>query len=80
MVARSITLDDHDQRLIRLQRNRLRSPTAEQIFSTWPGIETDSAASPTARACRCRPSSQWADIIFVMEDPPHQAEQEIRPA
>jgi predicted protein tyrosine phosphatase len=23
--------------------NRLRSPTAEQIFSTWPGIETDSA-------------------------------------
>jgi hypothetical protein len=23
--------------------NRLRSPTAEQVFSTWPGIETDSA-------------------------------------
>ena len=23
--------------------NRLRGPTAEQIFSTWPGIETDSA-------------------------------------
>jgi hypothetical protein len=23
--------------------NRLRSPTAEQVFSTWPGGETDSA-------------------------------------
>ena len=24
-------------------RNRLRSPTAEQIFASWPGIETASA-------------------------------------
>ena len=23
--------------------NRLRSPTAEQVFSTWLGVETDSA-------------------------------------
>jgi predicted protein tyrosine phosphatase len=24
-------------------RNRLRSPTAEQVFAAWPGVETDSA-------------------------------------
>lgn len=24
-------------------RNRLRSPTAERVFATWPGVETDSA-------------------------------------
>ena len=29
--------------------NRLRSPTAEQVFSTWAGVETDSGPW-----CRCR--------------------------
>jgi predicted protein tyrosine phosphatase len=24
-------------------RNRLRSPTAEQVFGAWPGLEVDSA-------------------------------------
>ncbi len=24
-------------------RNRLRSPTAEQVFAAWPGVETASA-------------------------------------
>lgn len=24
-------------------QNRLRSPTAEQVFADWPGIETSSA-------------------------------------
>ena len=24
-------------------RNRLRSPTAEQVFGTWPNLEVDSA-------------------------------------
>jgi predicted protein tyrosine phosphatase len=24
-------------------QNRLRSPTAEQVFSIWPGVDTDSA-------------------------------------
>lgn len=24
-------------------RNRLRSPTAEQVFGTWPELEVDSA-------------------------------------
>jgi UDP-N-acetylmuramyl pentapeptide synthase len=30
-------------------RNRLRSPTAEQVFADWPGVETASAGlSPDA--------------------------------
>ncbi|RKE37410.1 hypothetical protein B0G76_3660 [Paraburkholderia sp. BL23I1N1] len=24
-------------------KNRLRSPTAEQVFASWPNVETDSA-------------------------------------
>lgn len=24
-------------------QNKLRSPTAERVFSSWPGVETDSA-------------------------------------
>ena len=48
--------------------NRLRSPTAEQIFSTWPGIETDSAgiSNGASRAVVVR-AGRVADIIFVME-------------
>jgi predicted protein tyrosine phosphatase len=48
--------------------NRLRSPTAEQVFSTWPGVEVDSAGLNTSAD---QPLSteqvEWADIIFVME-------------
>jgi predicted protein tyrosine phosphatase len=48
--------------------NRLRSPTAEQVFSTWPGVETDSAGiSPGATALLSSEQVDWADIIFVME-------------
>src|SRR3954466_15700830 len=48
--------------------NRLRSPTAEQIFSTWPGIETDSAGvSNGADVLLSAEQVEWADIIFVME-------------
>ena len=48
--------------------NRLRSPTAEQIFSTWPGIETDSAGiSNGANVLLSSEQVEWADIIFVME-------------
>lgn len=49
-------------------RNRLRSPTAEQVFSLYPNIEVASAGvSPDAEE---RVSSEligWADLIFVME-------------
>jgi len=48
--------------------NRLRSPTAEQIFSTWPGIETDSGGiSNGASVPLSSEQVEWADIIFVME-------------
>jgi predicted protein tyrosine phosphatase len=26
-------------------QNKLRSPTAEQVFSTWPGVEASSAGA-----------------------------------
>ncbi|KVW31895.1 low molecular weight protein tyrosine phosphatase family protein [Burkholderia ubonensis] len=49
-------------------RNRLRSPTAEEWFVGWPGIETDSAGvAPDADSVVSREQIAWADIIFVME-------------
>ena len=48
--------------------NRLRSPTAEQVFSTWPDVETDSAGiSAGADVLLSVERIEWADIIFVME-------------
>jgi len=49
-------------------KNKLRSPTAELIFSEYPGIETDSAG--LNRDADIRLSDEqilWADLIFVME-------------
>ena len=46
--------------------NRLRSPTAEQVFSTWPGIETDSAGLSGGVLLSVE-QIEWADVIFVME-------------
>jgi len=49
-------------------QNRLRSPTAEQVFSQWPGVECasagihDSADEPLSGEL-----IDWAEIIFVME-------------
>ena len=49
-------------------RNRLRSPTAEQVFSTHPDLEVASAGlnhdsdNPISREL-----VEWADVIFVME-------------
>lgn len=46
----------------------MRSPTAEQLFSSWPGIETDSAGLGGDAAVPLSPEQiAWADIIFVME-------------
>jgi predicted protein tyrosine phosphatase len=48
--------------------NRLRSPTAEQIFSELLNIETDSAGLNAEADQRVsREQIEWADIIFVME-------------
>ena len=49
-------------------QNRLRSPTAEQVFSTWPDVETDSAGLGNDADVPLSPEQlAWADIIFVME-------------
>jgi predicted protein tyrosine phosphatase len=48
--------------------NRLRSPTAEQVFASWPGIETDSAGLDRGAIVELSSEQvEWADIIFVME-------------
>lgn len=49
-------------------RNRLRSPTAEQLFADWPGIETASAGVNADADTAVTPELlAWADLIFVME-------------
>ena len=49
-------------------RNRLRSPTAEQVFAAWPGVETASAGlNPDADEVVGADLVEWADLIFVME-------------
>jgi predicted protein tyrosine phosphatase len=49
-------------------QNRLRSPTAEQVFAQWPGIETASAGINRDADVRVSPELlAWADLIFVME-------------
>lgn len=49
-------------------QNRLRSPTAEQVFADWPGIETASAGLNHGAENPLTPELlQWAELIFVME-------------
>lgn len=49
-------------------QNRLRSPTAEQVFSNRSGFEVASAGlNPEAETPVSPELLQWADIIFVME-------------
>ena len=49
-------------------RGRLRSPTAEQIFSRRPDLETASAGiSRDADNPLTAELVDWADLIFVME-------------
>ena len=48
--------------------NRWRSPTAEQIFAEFPGVETSSAGvSHHADNPLTAELIEWADMIFVME-------------
>lgn len=49
-------------------QNRLRSPTAEQVFADWPGIETSSAGLNNDAENPLTPELlEWAETIFVME-------------
>lgn len=54
-------------------QNKLRSPTAEDVFASWEGVE---AASAGTNHDAVTPLSgdliEWADIVFVMERD-HQA-------
>ncbi|MDH6230630.1 putative protein tyrosine phosphatase [Mesorhizobium soli] len=49
-------------------QNRLRSPTAEQVFSRRRDIEVESAGTNHDAENPLTPELvEWADIIFVME-------------
>lgn len=49
-------------------QNRLRSPTAEQVFASWPDVETDSAGlGNDADVPLSSEQLEWATVIFVME-------------
>jgi predicted protein tyrosine phosphatase len=49
-------------------QNRLRSPTAEQVFSTRADIEVASAGTnKDAETPLTAEMVAWADVIFVME-------------
>lgn len=49
-------------------QNRLRSPTAEAVFSQYEGLEVDSAGLDRgAEVLLSSEAIQWSDIIFVME-------------
>ena len=49
-------------------QNKLRSPTAEQVFSTWPELEVDSAGTNhDAENPLTGELVEWAHLIFVME-------------
>lgn len=49
-------------------QNKLRSPTAEAVFSGIPGIDVDSAGLNNDAIVPLSPEQvRWADVIFVME-------------
>lgn len=49
-------------------QNRLRSPTAEQVFSTYPQLDVASAGTNRDAENPLTPDLiAWADIVFVME-------------
>ncbi len=49
-------------------QNKLRSPTAEAVFVSWSGVETDSGGIfDSAEVPVSSDQIEWADLIFVME-------------
>jgi predicted protein tyrosine phosphatase len=53
-------------------QNRLRSPTAEQLFSSWEGVQVASAGLNNDAENPVSPELlEWAQLIFVMEKAHH---------
>ncbi|MBL8021678.1 MAG: phosphotyrosine protein phosphatase [Leptospirales bacterium] len=49
-------------------QNKLRSPTAEEVYSDTPGVETRSAGlNSNSQSPISLDDVEWADLIFVME-------------
>jgi predicted protein tyrosine phosphatase len=49
-------------------RNRMRSPTAEAVFSGFEGVEALSAGTaPDAETPVSAELIEWADVVFAME-------------
>lgn len=49
-------------------QNKLRSPTAEQVFASWPGIEVSSAGLDDGCGNPVTPEElEWANLVLVME-------------
>jgi predicted protein tyrosine phosphatase len=49
-------------------QNRLRSPTAEDVFGKWHGVETASAGTDEKAPMPLDSDAiEWAEIVFVME-------------
>ncbi len=56
------------QYLFICSQNRLRSPTAEQVFADWPGVETSSARLNHDAENPVAPELLiWTDTILVMQ-------------
>jgi predicted protein tyrosine phosphatase len=54
-------------------KNKLRSPTAEHVFASYPGVETDSAGvNHDAEVPVSAEQLPWADVVVFMETR-HQA-------
>ncbi|MFT5232625.1 MAG: putative protein tyrosine phosphatase [Candidatus Krumholzibacteriia bacterium] len=50
-------------------QNRLRSPTAEQVFCDTPGFEVASAGTNHSADVQLSVELvEWADVLFVMEN------------
>ncbi len=50
-------------------QNKLRSPTAADLFADYAGVETDSAGlNNDAEVPLCVEQIEWANLILVMEN------------
>jgi predicted protein tyrosine phosphatase len=67
-LKRSVLIDLVKRILFVCSQNRLRSPTAEQVFSGRAALEVTSAGlNNSATVMVSAELIEWADIIFVME-------------